>query len=64
MLPLAGCEAADCRCTYKRFDDRRTDLRRASDTGFDMATQLHDEENRASTSPGRRSADYSLLPKD
>ena len=64
MLPLPGCDAADCRCTYKRFDDRRTDLRRASDVGYDMATELHDQENRKSTSPGRRSADYSLLPID
>jgi hypothetical protein len=64
MLPLASCEVTDCRCTYKRFDERRTELRRAADVGYDMATQLHDQESRESASPGRRSADYSLLPRD
>lgn len=64
MLPLAGCEATNCRCTYKRFDERRTELRRASDTGYHMATQLHGQENRSSASRGRRSSDYSLLGRD
>jgi hypothetical protein len=39
-------------------------LRRASDTGYDMATDLHGQNNRTSKSPGRRSSDYSLLGTD
>lgn len=57
MLPLSLCDAAVCNCTYERFDDRRESLRRASDVGFDMASDLHGQDNRASNSPGRRSRD-------
>jgi len=56
-LPLAICDAAQCGCGYERFDDRRTDLRRASDVAFDMASQLHDDDNRSSPSSGRRDDD-------
>jgi len=57
MLPLNGCDAADCQCRYERFDDRRTDVRRASDVSFDMASQLVDHDIRTSTSSGRRADD-------
>ncbi|MBT8103172.1 MAG: hypothetical protein KJO95_09405 [Gammaproteobacteria bacterium] len=57
MLPLRSCDAATCNCTYERFDDRRTDSRRASDVGFDMASQLCNQDNRASLSAGRRDDD-------
>lgn len=30
MLPLDDCDAEFCQCSYKRFDDRRTDVRRAA----------------------------------
>lgn len=56
MLPLDGCDAVECRCAYERFDDRRTDVRRLSDVGYDIASQLHDGENRINTS-GRRDDD-------
>jgi len=56
-LPLNDCGAKNCRCTYERFDDRRTDSRRASDLGYDMASQLREEDNRSNTSSGRRSND-------
>ncbi len=56
-LPLANCDAAQCGCGYERFDDRRADFRRASDLGYDMASQLHSDDCRSSTSPGRRSKD-------
>ena len=56
-LPLPNCDAAQCGCGYERFDDRRADLRRASDVAFDMASQLHDDNNRSSTSSGRRDDD-------
>lgn len=57
ILPLRDCDAAECRCTYKRFNDRRTDARRGSDVGFDIASQFHDEEHRSGSSSGRRSND-------
>lgn len=55
MLPLGGCDANDCRCTYELFDDRRTDIRRASDETFDIASQLREQDNRSSTASRRRS---------
>lgn len=57
MLPLDGCDAAYCQCTYKRFGDRRTDTRRASDFGFDVASQYRMHNQRSSESSGRRSSD-------
>ena len=57
MLPLPTCDAETCHCTYKRFDDRRTDIRRASDMGFHMASDLNGQKRRMSRSPGRRSED-------
>lgn len=57
MLPLSLCDAAVCNCTYERFDDRREGFRRTSDITFDMAGHLHDNDNRSSKSPGRRSRD-------
>lgn len=57
MLPLPTCDAETCHCTYRRFDDRRSDIRRTSDLGFDIASQLGDQTNRISRSVGRRSED-------
>jgi len=54
MLPLNDCDANNCQCSYKLYDDRRTDFRRASDVGFDIATQLSDDNNRSSGVSGRR----------
>lgn len=42
-LPLESCDFDNCQCTYKLFDDRRIDLRRAADTGFDMASSFRNE---------------------
>jgi hypothetical protein len=56
-LPLTDCDADSCRCAYARFDERRTDTRRASDLGYDMASQLRDIDNRSNASCGRRSED-------
>ena len=57
MLPCDGCDSSDCRCSYKLFDDRRTDIRRGSDVAFDIASQLCEQDNRISASSGRRSED-------
>ena len=53
MLPLRGCDANDCRCTYELFDDRRTDIRRASDETFHIASQLCEQDNRSGTASRR-----------
>lgn len=55
-FPLDGCDAAECRCSYKLFTDRRTDLRRASDVAYDIASELRNADNRRA-SPGRRADD-------
>jgi len=57
MLPLDGCDASDCNCSYKIFGDRRTDIRRASDVAFDIASELCEQDNRSGESSGRRSDD-------
>ena len=56
-FPLDGCDAASCHCSYKLFDDRRTDLRRASDVAYDIASELRYADNRRGNSGGRRSDD-------
>ena len=56
-LPLDGCDAGACDCSYKLFDDRRDDVRRGSDVAFDMVGQYREHDNRSSTSSGRRTSD-------
>lgn len=56
-LPLNDCDAAVCRCKYKRFDDRREDSRRSSDIGFDSTIHWYSEEQRSIKARGRRSDD-------
>ncbi len=55
-LPLADCDAAECRCTYQLFDDRRRDARRAGDVAFDIVSEYH-ADNRRSAATGRRDKD-------
>ena len=55
-LPLESCDSDKCQCTYKLFEDRRADLRRASDTGFDMASSYRSETDLRQDSCDRRSA--------
>ena len=57
MLPLRDCDVDQCQCTYQRFDDRRTDIRRTSDITFDVAGQFREEENRSDTTSDRRRGD-------
>ena len=56
-LPLENCDSADCRCTFELYDDRRTDLRRTSDIGFDMASEFRSGENRRTEHVDRRKSD-------
>ena len=57
MLPLNDCDSGDCRCTYELFEDRRTDVRRAGDVTFDIASQLRLVNRRKNETPGRRRGD-------
>jgi len=57
MLPLGGCTAEDCGCTYQLYDDRRTDKRRTSDEVFDIRSEMFDDDQRNCNKNGRRSAD-------
>lgn len=42
-LPLAGCDSPQaCRCVYEHFNDRRTEIRRESDSGFPPKEQPAD----------------------
>jgi len=54
MLPLSDCTSGECRCRYEPFYDRRTDVRRASDVGSNMASQFQNQANRSRASPNRR----------
>lgn len=56
-FPLDGCDSDNCRCSYKLFNDRRTDLRRASDVAYDIASELRTADNRRGDPPGRRNGD-------
>ena len=56
-LPLEGCDAAECSCTYRLFDDRRSEVRRTSDLSFDIVGQYHQQEKRDTISAGRRRDD-------
>jgi hypothetical protein len=53
-LPLADCSNPQlCTCTYRHFDDRRTDLRRESDEGL----PIKDHPDNARNGFGRRITD-------
>lgn len=56
-LPLSGCDASDCRCSYELFDDRRTEIRRGPDVAFDISSQVPEQDDRSITSSGRRTDD-------
>ena len=56
-LPLDGCDAANCGCTFELFDDRRSDSRRASDVSYNIASELRAGENKRGESRGRRNDD-------
>lgn len=57
VLPLDGCDAISCKCTYELFENRRTDYRRAADMILDIATRMWPCDKRGAASAGRRSED-------
>lgn len=57
LVPLPNCDQPRCDCKYRRYDDRRAELRRGEDVGFcTWFDDSHSESRRAKT-PGRRSTD-------
>ncbi len=56
-LPLENCDSADCRCTFELYNDRRTDMRRTSDIGYDITSELRTDKNRRAERAGRRKSD-------
>ena len=56
-LPLAECTAAECSCTYRLFDDRRSEVRRAADEVYDIASELFEDDQRSLSRTGRRESD-------
>lgn len=58
LLPLPGCDQPACGCRYKLYSDRRTDVRRRADAGFQVSGESdHPFLSRRSESVGRRSSD-------
>ncbi len=53
-LPLAGCDAAVCDCTYQHFPDRRSEPRRDEEA---PAAALRPANGERRVSRGRRSTD-------
>lgn len=53
-LPLEQCDATECRCSYKLFDDRRTDERRLSDFGYDIISEMRTDDDQRSSDRDRR----------
>jgi hypothetical protein len=55
-LPLDGCTLYDkCRCKYEKWDDRRQEERRMSDSG--IGSQFYHSEEKRGPEPGRRDTD-------
>jgi hypothetical protein len=59
LFPLRDCDQGNCGCTYRRYPDRRIDLRRAADLGFTVLSKLtsQKDDRRDAAAPGRREAD-------
>jgi len=56
-LPLPDCDQPICNCTYKRYTDRRTDIRRDADVGIGIASQMYNDGCRRDKAAGRRNKD-------
>jgi len=58
-LPLAGCDASICDCTYQHFPDRRHESRREDDPPTAVSTKSSGERRGGR---GRRSTDRGRVP--
>jgi hypothetical protein len=56
-LPLEGCDAAECQCSYKLLEDRRSGRRRRSDATDYYAVPCFESQYGQRSSPGRRHDD-------
>jgi hypothetical protein len=56
VLPLPGCRRSHCRCSYKKFDDRRASQRRDTSLYNVAAAKVREEGNRR-VNIGRRATD-------
>lgn len=59
LIPLRDCDQPNCACTYRRYAERRTSVRRAVDlgAGFDSRLGQQSDDRRRAHIPGRRAAD-------
>jgi len=64
-LPLAGCDAKECNCRYKNYQDRRVDGdRRFKLTQFnDIKSKMGGEENRSDNGNDRRASNQKAKPR-
>jgi hypothetical protein len=51
-LPLPDCDALECNCTYRHYNDRRSSSRRASDRG--MSEKAYDGTDRRAVEDRRQ----------
>lgn len=59
LVPLQNCDQPRCACKYRRYTDRRTNIRRAVDLGVGIAGHGMQRvgDRRRSSVPGRRAMD-------
>lgn len=59
LFPLQDCDRPQCDCSYRRYADRRSGLRRAADHGFSISSSMAEEKSeRRQPAPGRRAQDH------
>lgn len=57
VLPLPDCDEVACACSYRRYNDRRTEIRRDVDAGIGTASQMFHQDCQRSGARGRRATD-------
>lgn len=60
LVPLRDCDTQQCTCSYRRFHDRRTNVRRSADLGAGLSSGFaaRRTERRSPTRVGRRASDF------
>lgn len=59
LFPLQDCDQPKCECTYRRYADRRTTIRRSADLGVGLSGPMLGRrgDRRRANAPGRRASD-------
>lgn len=59
LFPLRDCDQPKCECTYRRYADRRTTIRRSADLGVGASGPMlqRGSDRRRADVPGRRATD-------